>query len=55
MSERDDALRRQLGWTGPEESDYEPAPAPVEPTSHSRLDTAALTAAGRLRARRHRA
>ena len=31
MSERDDALRRQLGWTGPEESDYEP-PAPVEPT-----------------------
>jgi MinD-like ATPase involved in chromosome partitioning or flagellar assembly len=32
VSERDDALRRQLGWTGPEESDYEPAPAPVEPT-----------------------
>ncbi|MDT5064176.1 MAG: hypothetical protein QOK02_331 [Mycobacterium sp.] len=31
MSERDDALRRQLGWTGPEESDFEP-PAPVEPT-----------------------
>ncbi|MDT5327012.1 MAG: hypothetical protein QOF25_4164 [Mycobacterium sp.] len=32
MSESDDALRRQLGWTGPEESNYEPAPAPVEPT-----------------------
>jgi MinD-like ATPase involved in chromosome partitioning or flagellar assembly len=31
VSERDDALRRKLGWTGPEESDYEP-PAPVEPT-----------------------
>ena len=26
MSDRDDALRRELGWTGPEESDYEPAP-----------------------------
>ena len=32
MSERDDALRRQLGWTGPEETDYEPTPAPIEPT-----------------------
>jgi MinD-like ATPase involved in chromosome partitioning or flagellar assembly len=30
VSERDDALRRQLGWTGPEESDYEPPI--VEPT-----------------------
>ncbi len=30
MSERDDFLRRQLGWTGPEESDYEPPV--VEPT-----------------------
>lgn len=37
MSDRDDALRRELGWTGPVESDYEPvsekhvkpAPAPV--------------------------
>lgn len=27
MSDRDDALRRELGWTGPEESDYEPASA----------------------------
>ncbi|KAA0114062.1 MinD/ParA family protein [Mycolicibacterium sp. P9-22] len=27
MSDRDDALRRELGWTGPVESDYEPAPA----------------------------
>lgn len=25
MSDRDDALRRELGWTGPAESDYEPA------------------------------
>jgi MinD-like ATPase involved in chromosome partitioning or flagellar assembly len=32
VSERDDALRRELGWTGPEETDYEPAPKPVEPT-----------------------
>jgi MinD-like ATPase involved in chromosome partitioning or flagellar assembly len=30
VSERDDFLRRQLGWTGPEESDYEPPV--VEPT-----------------------
>ncbi len=30
MSDPDDALRRQLGWTGPEESDSEPAP--TEPT-----------------------
>jgi MinD-like ATPase involved in chromosome partitioning or flagellar assembly len=30
VSDRDDALRKELGWTGPEESDYEPAPA--EPT-----------------------
>jgi len=29
VSDRDDALRKDLGWTGPEESDYEPAP--VEP------------------------
>lgn len=37
MSDRDDALRRELGWTGPAESDYEPAsataarPAPTAP------------------------
>ncbi|WP_308212820.1 MinD/ParA family ATP-binding protein [Mycolicibacterium arenosum] len=30
MSDRDDALRRDLGWTGPEDADYEPTPA--EPT-----------------------
>jgi MinD-like ATPase involved in chromosome partitioning or flagellar assembly len=30
VSDRDDALRKELGWTGPEESNYEPAP--VEPT-----------------------
>ena len=28
MSDRDDALRKELGWTGPEESDYEPATTP---------------------------
>lgn len=27
MSDRDDALRRDLGWTGPEDADYEPTPA----------------------------
>jgi MinD-like ATPase involved in chromosome partitioning or flagellar assembly len=27
VTDRDDALRRELGWTGPEETDYEP-PAP---------------------------
>jgi MinD-like ATPase involved in chromosome partitioning or flagellar assembly len=31
VSDRDDALRRELGWTGPEETDYEPPSAPVEP------------------------
>lgn len=31
MSDRDDALRRELGWTGPVESDYEPAPAKSAP------------------------
>lgn len=30
MSDRDDALRRELGWTGSEESNYQPAPG--EPT-----------------------
>jgi MinD-like ATPase involved in chromosome partitioning or flagellar assembly len=28
VSDRDDALRKELGWTGPEESDYEPATTP---------------------------
>ena len=38
MTDRDDALRRELGWTGPEETDYEPPkpkpdppPAPKSP------------------------
>lgn len=26
MSDRDDVLRKELGWTGPEESNYEPTP-----------------------------
>ncbi len=28
---RDDALRKELGWTGPEESDYEPPVAAADP------------------------
>jgi MinD-like ATPase involved in chromosome partitioning or flagellar assembly len=39
VTDRDDALRRELGWTGPEETDYEPPkpkpdppPAPKPPT-----------------------
>ena len=35
MTDRDDALRRKLGWTGPEETDYEPdspEPQPGPPT-----------------------
>ena len=31
MTDRDDELRRKLGWTGPEETDYEPAAAEPEP------------------------
>ena len=31
MTDRDDALRRELGWTGPEDSDYEPPTAKPEP------------------------
>ncbi|MGW0160342.1 MinD/ParA family ATP-binding protein [Mycobacterium sp. NPDC003323] len=31
MTDRDDALRRELGWTGPEDSDYEPAAKPGMP------------------------
>ena len=31
MTDRDDALRRELGWTGPEETDYEPDTGPAEP------------------------
>lgn len=44
MSDRDDALRRELGWTGPVESDYEPAPekstnpAPVPAPSRPPVD-----------------
>lgn len=33
MTDRDDELRRNLGWTGPEETDYEPSAAEPEPTS----------------------
>lgn len=32
MTDRDDALRRELGWTGPEETDYEPPKPKPEPT-----------------------
>ncbi|BBY27259.1 MinD/ParA family ATP-binding protein [Mycolicibacterium sediminis] len=45
MSDRDDALRRELGWTGPEETDYEPPPAepaftppPAPPPSRPPVD-----------------
>jgi MinD-like ATPase involved in chromosome partitioning or flagellar assembly len=31
VTDRDDALRRELGWTGPEETDYEPPKAKPEP------------------------
>ena len=31
MTDRDDELRRKLGWTGPEETDYEPSAAEPEP------------------------
>lgn len=31
MTDRDDALRRDLGWTGPEESDFEPDTEPPTP------------------------
>ncbi|MGK2870137.1 MAG: MinD/ParA family ATP-binding protein [Mycobacterium sp.] len=40
MSDRDDALRRELGWTGPEESAYEPAtPPPSRPPIAHGADT----------------
>jgi hypothetical protein len=35
VTDRDDALRRQPGWTGPEESDHDPEtrpPGPAEPS-----------------------
>jgi MinD-like ATPase involved in chromosome partitioning or flagellar assembly len=32
VTDRDDALRRELGWTGPEESDYEPPKPKPDPT-----------------------
>ncbi|MGE2718048.1 MinD/ParA family ATP-binding protein, partial [Mycolicibacterium litorale] len=31
MTDRDDALRRELGWTGPEEEDFEPDTGPSGP------------------------
>jgi len=33
VTDRDDELRKKLGWTGPEETDYEPSAAEPEPTS----------------------
>jgi MinD-like ATPase involved in chromosome partitioning or flagellar assembly len=42
VTDRDDALRRELGWTGPEETDFEPPvqrpepPAPPKPPVPSR-------------------
>lgn len=51
MSDRDDALRHELGWTGPEESDYEPpttkarsaAPTPAAVPSRPPVDFVAPT------------
>ena len=31
MTDRDDALRREFGWTGPEETDYVPPPPFLDP------------------------
>jgi hypothetical protein len=31
VTDRDDALRRELGWTGPEESDFEPSTPKPDP------------------------
>ena len=40
MNDHDDALRRELGWTGPEESDYEPTLAlPTPPPAQPPLPT----------------
>jgi MinD-like ATPase involved in chromosome partitioning or flagellar assembly len=33
VTDRDDALRRELGWTGPEETDYEPPVPRPEPAA----------------------
>lgn len=33
MSNRDDALRKDLGWTGPEESNFEPVPEHTPPVT----------------------
>lgn len=33
MTDRDDALRKELGWTGPEETDYEPSNADPDPVT----------------------
>ncbi|MGO4444712.1 MinD/ParA family protein [Mycobacterium sp. 2YAF39] len=33
MTDRDDELRRKLGWTGPEETEYEPSADESEPTA----------------------
>ena len=41
MTDRDDALRRELGWTGPEETDFEP-PTAEAGTAHSPQPTGAL-------------
>ena len=33
MTDRDDALRKELGWTGPEETDFEPPVPRPEPAA----------------------
>lgn len=40
MTDRDDALRRKLGWTGPEETDFEPdEPEPEAPPARQSTPT----------------
>lgn len=36
MTDRDDALRKELGWTGPEDSDFEPATETATPLTPPR-------------------
>jgi MinD-like ATPase involved in chromosome partitioning or flagellar assembly len=36
VTDRDDALRRELGWTGPEEAEYEPPAPKPEPAAPAR-------------------
>ena len=39
MTDRDDALRRELGWTGPEGAEFEPEVPPVHDQPVRGVDT----------------